>query len=334
MAQDALKKAYEAQRQALEQSVNAQKQQAQTGFQATQAQYDQAFGSAKNQYERAYEQALSEYQQRGSNITQQAEDVARQAYVQKMNQQRVAPNILQATGLSGQGYSESVLGRIATNYQRTWSDVMNQRNQGLSEVERLKGLANTERQFGLSQAETQRQFGLSQAQAQLQQTLQGLEGQRGAGFLDIEAQYQRDLANYLMSLQSMARSGSGSGSGSQLEPQENQRTTSGDLISSTANRTTPQMVEQGLSNIQFDPRTGNYSNLQNYLMNYVKKGVINEAQAQSMLNRLLSKYQSTSQNLSGSRNQPTQTRPVQQQKTTQRTTQRTSSLQANIQQMR
>jgi len=304
MPTKALAKSYEAQRQALIKSTQAQQDQAQAGYQSTQAQYqnayqtsankyNQAYNQSKNQYEQAYQNALSDYQSKESNVVEQAEKVAQEAYLQKMNTMKVAPNILQNAGLSGQGYAESTLAGIQNQYQNTWSDVMQEKNKSVSEIDRLRGLAGTEKQYGLSQAETEkqfglsqseaeRQFGLSQAQAQLQQNMLGIKGTEGAGLLNIEAQYQADLANYLAQVQAQAAAASRSSGGGSTKGSSSVKGSAAD-------------VENGLKMIRFDPRTNDFTAINEYLQKNIDAGVIGVSQAEAMKNRLFSKYQPSTQ---------------------------------------
>ena len=273
MAQDALKKAYEAQRKSAKTSRDTQVQIADVGLENT-----------SDKYERGYQEAIIQIDAQQESAEQRAEKVAQEAYIQKMQQQRVAPNLLRASGLSSQGYSESTLGKISTQYQKAWSDIINERERAISELDRDRG-----------SAQRQRDYGIADAESQYQQAVLGIEGEYQTNLYNLDAGYQRDLASYLASLGG-GSGGSGGGSNATLP--------SGDINSANANRTSPAEVERGLKNIPFDPRTGNYSQLEAYLMQYVNAGVIDATQAQSMLNKLLGNYQPTSQTRPGVETQP------------------------------
>lgn len=271
---------------ALEQSYEAQRKSAKTG-RDTQVQIaDVGLENTTDKYQRGYQEAIIQIDAQQESAEQRAEKVAQEAYIQKMQQQRVAPNLLRASGLSSQGYSESTLGKISTQYQKAWSDIINERERAVSELDRDRG-----------SAQRQRDYGIADAESQYQQAVLGIEGEYQTNLYNLDAGYQRDLASYLASLGGGGSSGSGNGGTNATLP-------SGDINSAKANRTSPELVERGLKNIPFDPRTGNYSQLEAYLTKYVDAGVIDGTQAQAMLNRLLGGYQPTSQTRPGTETQP------------------------------
>lgn len=150
-----------------------------------------ALQQSKEAQRRAQEIAFANAQrlagEQKNEATLQAEALAKEAYVQKKQQERTLPTVMQQSGLAGTGYTETTANNIGNTYQNTFNNAMTNKQKSIDTIN----------------------SGVLTAQSAKDQNL-----------ANIEAQYQADYASYLASLQKSGSSGSGSGSGGSKDSQE------------------------------------------------------------------------------------------------------------------
>ena len=116
-------------------------------------------------------QGVSNLNSQKTNIHQQADDLARQAYSRKMISLKDAPQNLASAGLAGTGFSESVISGIGNAFQNEMGAVARSKQEQLAAIDRavadlqssgdIAAYENAARlaQAGLEQANWERQFG-------------------------------------------------------------------------------------------------------------------------------------------------------------------------------
>ena len=250
-----------------EAAKNAKDQQAKIGFDTTAKQYEEAYNQAKRLYDT---QKL--------DVASAATANAKAAYTNKMLQEKTLPNVLQRSGLAGQGVSETTANAIGMNYQNAYNQVMTDKGRNIRDID--NNVAN---------AQSQWQSGLAGAQGQYQQNLVGNQGDYQSRTLNLKAQYEQDLASYLESLRKQNAS----------KTSTSTKTTIKDATS----------LRNALNQVQFDPMRGEdgIAPLVAFLTPYIKKGMITEAQANSWINDMLSRYKSRQPASPGVGSTPTNT---------------------------
>ena len=233
----------------------AKDQQAKIGYETT-----------AKQYEEAYNQAKLLYDTQKTDVASAATANAKAAYTNKMLQEKTLPNVLQRSGLAGQGVSETTANAIGMNYQNAYNQVMTDKGRNIRDID--NNIAN---------ANSQWQSGLAGAQGQYQQNLVGNEGDYQSRTLNLKAQYEIDLANYLESLRKQNASNTGTNTSTNAKAPLKDATS----------------VRSGLNQVQFDMSKGveqAAAPLIAFLDPYIKKGIITKEQANQWINEILNNY--------------------------------------------
>ena len=225
------------------------------------------FDTTAKQYEEAYNQAKRLYDTQKLDVASAATANAKAAYTNKMLQEKTLPNVLQRSGLAGQGVSETIANAIGTNYQNAYNQVMSDKGRNIRDID--NNVAN---------AQSQWQSGLAGAQGQYQQNLVGNQGDYQSRTLNIKAQYEADLANYLESLRKQNASSGSSNSGGSSQTTQLKDATS---------------IRSALNQVQFDMRKGTEQAVEPllaFLKPYVDKKIITKEQANQWINEILNSY--------------------------------------------
>ena len=150
---------------------------------------------------------LAEYDNQKAPIEQNAQEAARQAYIQYMQSQRALPQALSATGQSG-GMAESTALGLETGYGNQVNDILLNKQNSLRDLEFQKNQARMQNQANIADVEAQ--YLMELANQQFQQQLAQQEFQNQMALLA----YQNQLNNQAQSGSSGSYSGSSSGSSS------------------------------------------------------------------------------------------------------------------------
>ena len=95
--------------------------------------YDDALRAARRAQEARIEKAVSQVESQRPTIEQQAQEAARQAYINQQLALRDIPQQLAATGQSG-GLTDSAMLGLNTNYQNIHNNILQNRDNALNQL--------------------------------------------------------------------------------------------------------------------------------------------------------------------------------------------------------
>jgi hypothetical protein len=133
-----------------------------------------ARNARKSAQDMAWQDAVRLAKEQKTSQEQQAQTLASEAYVNKRQQERVLPNVMQKAGLNTQGYTETTANNIGTAYQEAVTGIVNKKQEGIAGID--SGLASTQSKISQNKA-------------------------------NIEGDYQDSLAAYYQSLQKNSSGG-------------------------------------------------------------------------------------------------------------------------------
>lgn len=91
-----------------------------------------------SQLSESYQLALRQMQEQEGEQSESAKNLGQQAYISRMQAQRVNPNILSAQGLSNTGYKNVSGQKIETKYNNEYGGILSNYNQALSQIRRSR----------------------------------------------------------------------------------------------------------------------------------------------------------------------------------------------------
>lgn len=133
-------------------------------------------GLSQSQLEQSYKLAQSQLQAQELEQQDSARRLAQQAYVQKSQSERVAPNVLSAMGVADTGYENIYKGRLESTYKGKYGDIQYNLGSALSDINRTRATQ------ALSFEQSQQQLALQRESAALdyRQALERLREQAAA----------------------------------------------------------------------------------------------------------------------------------------------------------
>lgn len=131
-------------------------------------------GLSQSQLEQSYKLAQSQLQAQELEQQDSARRLAQQAYVQKSQSERVAPNVLSAMGVADTGYENIYKGRLESTYKGQYGDIQYNLGSALSDINRTRATQ------ALSFEQSQQQLALQRESAALdyRQALENLRAKQ------------------------------------------------------------------------------------------------------------------------------------------------------------
>lgn len=109
-----------------------------SGLDAQSGQLDESYGMNQKQLDESYQFALRQLQEQENEEGQGASRLGQQAYIARMQSERVNPNILSAQGLANTGYKEVAKEKISTDYRSKYEDILYNYTQALNRIKTNK----------------------------------------------------------------------------------------------------------------------------------------------------------------------------------------------------
>lgn len=102
------------------------------------SQLEESYGMNQKQLDESYQFALRQLQEQEAEEKGGASRLGQQAYISRMQAERVNQNILSAQGLANTGYKEVAKEKISTDYRSKYEDILYNYNQALNRIKTSK----------------------------------------------------------------------------------------------------------------------------------------------------------------------------------------------------
>ena len=107
-------------------------------FDTQASQLEESYRMNQKQLDESYQFALRQLQEQEAEEKGGASRLGQQAYISRMQAERVNPNILSAQGLANTGYKEVEKEKISTDYRSKYEDILYNYNQALNRIKTSK----------------------------------------------------------------------------------------------------------------------------------------------------------------------------------------------------
>lgn len=121
--------------------------------------YNQSLVSSdleKSQLAENYKNALAQYQTQENDVNASATNLGQQAYISKMQSERLNPNALEAQGLANTGYKDIAKQKIGTAWRASYASILADQQQQLNSINQNKTNTTTSYNQNLASIELAR----------------------------------------------------------------------------------------------------------------------------------------------------------------------------------
>lgn len=220
----------------------------------------------------AWADALRLANEQKDSATKQAEQFAQEAFVSRKQQERVLPNIMAQSGLSGQGYTETTANNIGTSYQNALNSVLKNKSEAFSKVD----------------------SSLMGEQSKINQNKAGIDASYQTNVANYRANLEKDKANQAIAL-AKARSSYASANKPILTPEQkiDESIAKKDFYKAQVKERIKEMgfVSSGQRGNPIDPQGTRISMLAQ-LQDYIRYKYLTESELEDVINAYLETYYS------------------------------------------